>query len=92
MEEMQQTLDTSFLWPRKRTFSTLRGKIVRRTCSNCGQPFEALRGRAVYCSGRCRAEASRRRRMQGLEAALDEAERALGKVRRLVWGQDRGEK
>ncbi len=57
-------------------------------CLNCKQPFEAQREDATYCGGRCRAEASRRRRDRELAAALDEAERALGKIRRVMWGEE----
>lgn len=54
-------------------------------CLNCRQHFEAVSERAVYCSGRCRAEASRkrkaldrdegRRKVRGL---LEEALEVLG--------------
>ena len=62
---------------------------MRRACLNCGGHFEALTPRAEYCSGRCRAEASRKRRDRERTAALDEVERALRRVRRLLWHGER---
>jgi len=63
---------------------------MRRVCLNCQRHFEALSDRAEYCSGRCRAEASRRRRDRALLAALDEAERAINKIRNLNRSCERG--
>ena len=60
------------------------GKRMKGVCPNCGRHFEAVTDRAVYCSGRCRAEASRKRRQADLTAALDEAERALMKARLIL--------
>ena len=34
---------------------------MSRGCENCGESVEGRRRHAVYCSGRCRAEASRKR-------------------------------
>jgi len=56
---------------------------VRRVCLNCQRHFESRKA-AEYCSGRCRAAASRRRKQQDLTAALDEAERTLRKLRLIV--------
>ena len=53
-----------------------------RPCPVCKTPMTSRQKSA--CSGRCRAEASRRRRDRERTAALDEAERALRKVRRAL--------
>ena len=65
-------------------------KTMQRTCLNCGRRFEASSERAEYCSGRCRAEASRRRKDQALSAALNKAERALREVRQMLWRDSEG--
>ena len=57
-----------------------------RRCPVCKGPMAEQKESA--CSGKCRAEASRNRRRQVLTAALDEAERALRRVRRVVWGDE----
>jgi hypothetical protein len=36
--------------------------VERRACDECGEPFEAARADARYCSGTCRMRAHRRRR------------------------------
>ena len=38
-------------------------RIVRSACVNCQRPFESSKA-AEYCSGRCRAEASRKRKAE----------------------------
>lgn len=38
---------------------------MNRKCEFCGQPFEAKRARARFCSGTCRAKASQRRKREG---------------------------
>jgi len=53
-------------------------------CQTCGASFTPKHPRGRYCSGRCRAAAWEKRKKQELEAALDEAERALRKVRLIV--------
>lgn len=53
-------------------------RIVRSVCLNCQRRFESRKA-AEYCSGRCRAEALRRRKTQ----AQDERDR---KVRGLLRG------
>ncbi len=63
---------------------------MQRTCLNCRRLFETVTDRAEYCSGRCRAAASRQRRREVLTAALDEAERALREIRLKMWGANRG--
>ncbi len=60
---------------------------MRRSCLNCKRVFEAQSDLAKHCSGRCRAEASRKRRRRELTASLDEATRAIQKVRQAVWGE-----
>ncbi len=62
---------------------------MRKPCVNCGRSFDALTERAAYCSGRCRAEASRTRRGQVVTEALDAAERALEKARGALKGGER---
>ncbi len=57
-----------------------------RPCPVCKGPMTGRQ--RTGCSGKCRTEASRNRRRQDLTAALDEAERALRKVRRVVWGDE----
>ena len=57
-----------------------------RPCPVCKGPMTDRQ--KTGCSGKCRAEASRNRRRQDLTAALDEAERALRRVRRVVWGDE----
>lgn len=53
-----------------------------RPCPVCGKP---LSGRQkTGCSGKCRAEASRKRRQREMMAALDEAERMLRRARLFV--------
>ena len=52
-----------------------------KSCLECKAIFEAENDRKVFCSGRCRAEASRRRRQRELTAALDEVQRAIAKAR-----------
>ncbi len=42
-------------------------KNVTLRCQNCGRSFEAQKSTAEYCSGRCRAAASRRRKAQAQE-------------------------
>ena len=37
---------------------------MQRTCLNCRRHFETVTDRAEYCSGRCRAEASRKRKVE----------------------------
>jgi len=55
-------------------------------CEGCGKP---LTGRQkTGCSARCRAVAARRRRRGKVLAALDELERGLEKVRRLLGDPD----
>ncbi len=58
-----------------------------RPCPVCKTPMTGRQKSG--CSGKCRAEASRKRRRQDLTAALDEAERALREVRQMLW-RDRG--
>jgi len=53
-----------------------------RPCPVCKHPMTGRQKSA--CSGKCRAEASRKQRREALAAALDEAERALRKIRRVV--------
>ena len=53
-------------------------------CKTCGTTFEPKRGEGRFCSNRCRAKAWREQRGRDLTAALDEAERALRKVRRAL--------
>ncbi len=63
------------------------GKRMKGVCLNCRQHFEAVTERGVYCSGRCRAEASRKRRAKTLNAALGEIEHGLVKARRVLAGE-----
>ena len=53
-----------------------------RPCPVCKSPMTGRQRSA--CSGKCRAELSRRRRKEEALAALDEAERTLRKVRLIV--------
>lgn len=43
------------------------------TCQNCGKPLEGQNPRQCFCGGRCRAEASRRRRAEAVRLPLVEA-------------------
>ncbi len=51
-------------------------------CPVCKGPM--MERQKTGCSGRSRAEASRKRRSEALIATLDEAERALRKLRALI--------
>ncbi len=53
-------------------------------CEACGTPFEPKRSGGRFCSNRCRAKAWREQKDREMAAALDEAERALRKVRRAL--------
>ncbi len=57
-------------------------------CQNCGRPFEAHKDTAKYCSGKCRAEDSRKRRDEGIAAGLKEIERGVAKIRGVVSGEE----
>ena len=81
---MIQGLDAPFLWPSNRTFGRSGMKSMQRVCLNCQRPFESSKA-AEYCSGRCRAEASRKRKAQGrserdrkVRGLLEEALEVLG--------------
>ncbi len=57
---------------------------MRSVCLNCQRPFESKKA-AEYCSGRCRAEASRKRkiafirgRKRKVRGLLEEALEVLG--------------
>lgn len=57
---------------------------MRSACVNCQRPFESSKA-AEYCSGRCRAEASRKRKAQDrsererkVRGLLEEALEVLG--------------
>jgi len=56
-------------------------------CQYCKRPFEAQKATAKYCSGKCRAEDSRKRRDEGIATALKEIERGVAKIRGAVWGE-----
>ncbi len=56
-------------------------------CQNCGRPFEAQKSTAKYCSGKCRAEGSRKRRERDMGDAIEEIERAVAKIRQAVSGE-----
>ncbi len=56
-------------------------------CQNCGRSFEAQKSTAKYCSGKCRAVDSRKRRDEGIAAGLREIERGAAKIRQTVWGE-----
>jgi hypothetical protein len=62
--------------------------MTARACLHCRRPYEALTAKSLYCSGRCRAAASRKRRDQAVREALDQAERAIERARRAVAGQE----
>ncbi len=62
-----------------------------RLCLNCKQAFEVVRNNALYCSGRCRAEASRRRRQAEVERAISEIETAAQRIRRVVGREEMSE-
>ena len=51
-------------------------------CPVCKGPMAEQKTSA--CSGRCRAAWSRRRRSEEIEAALEEVEKALRKVRQIL--------
>ncbi len=53
-----------------------------RPCPVCKGPMTGRQKSA--CSGKCRAETSRRKRKEEALAALDEAERALREVRQML--------
>ncbi len=57
-------------------------------CQNCCRPFEAKKSTAKYCSGKCRAVDSRKRRDEGIAASLREIERGVAKIRQAV-GEER---
>jgi hypothetical protein len=42
--------------------SAVEASVALRACDECGEPFEAARADARYCSGTCRMRAHRRRR------------------------------
>jgi len=56
-------------------------------CQNCHRAFEAHKATAKYCSGKCRAEDSRKRRDEGIVAGLKEIERGAAKIRGAVHGE-----
>ena len=59
-------------------------------CQNCGRPFETKKPTAKYCSGKCRAVDSRKRRDEGIAAGLKEIERGVTKIRGVLWeGRDK---
>ncbi len=60
---------------------------MSRVCVNCKRVFEPQSDLVKHCSSRCRAAASRKRRRRELTASLDEATRAIQKVRQAVWGE-----
>ncbi len=67
---------------------------MKGVCLICRRHFEAVTERGVYCSGRCRAEASRRKKAQAQEhrdreirASLDEAAQAIQRGRLAVSGE-----
>ncbi len=61
---------------------------MSRVCLNCKRVFEAQSDLAKHCSGRCRAEASRKKRAKTLNAALGEIEHGLVKARRVLAGEE----
>ncbi|MCZ6479155.1 MAG: hypothetical protein O6837_08160 [Deltaproteobacteria bacterium] len=61
-------------------------------CEHCGTQFKPRHPRGRYCSDHCRTVAWQKRRNRELMAALDEAERALHKVRLIIWGEAEGKK
>ena len=56
-------------------------------CQHCKRPFEAQRSTAKYCSGKCRAEDSRKRLDDGIATALKEIERGVAKIRGAMRGE-----
>ena len=50
---------------------------MQLACQHCRRPYEALTAKSVYCSGRCRAAASRARRDGAVRDALDAVKAAL---------------
>lgn len=59
--------------------------MTAKACLHCRKPYEALTAKSLYCSGRCRAAASRSREARAqaerdtrLRGLLDEALRVLG--------------
>ncbi len=57
-------------------------------CQYCKRPFEAQKATAKYCSGKCRAEDSRKRRRQEVLDALADAERALRRAKQAASGEE----
>ncbi len=55
-------------------------------CQYCKRPFEAQKSTAKYCSGKCRAEDSRKRQKREIADGLREIERGAAKIRGAVWG------
>ena len=58
-------------------------------CLWCGKALEAKTSRRRYCNDACRSRAWQKRRERELSAVLDEADRALRKVRRVLLWRDR---
>ncbi len=58
-----------------------------RKCESCSKPFEATRPQRRFCGDKCRMAAWQKRRDRELSTSLDEAERALRRVRQVVWGE-----
>jgi len=60
-------------------------------CQHCKKPFEAVKSTARYCSGRCRAEDSRKRREREVANALRDIGGAVSRIRRAMGGEQDGE-
>ena len=57
------------------------GKNVTNLCHHCKRPFETQKSTAKYCSGRCRAEDSRKRQNREIADGLREIEGGAAKIR-----------
>ncbi len=56
-------------------------------CQHCKRSFQAQKSTAKYCSGRCRAEDSRKRQKREIADGVREIERGVAKIREAVWGE-----
>ena len=70
---------------------------MRRACLECRRPYEALTAKSRFCSGACRAAASRTRRAEAASAPLgraatllEEAQAALQEAPAAIGGQAKG--
>ncbi len=55
-------------------------------CQHCKRPFQAHKSTAKYCSGKCRAEDSRKRHKREIADGLLEIERGVAKIRGAIRG------